>query len=509
MTRAEPVSKSALDLGAFARALEAALGAGSVRVIGDASVAVRGLSQDSRRVEPGTVFAARSGGRADGHAFIPRAIERGASAVLFERGRPLPDVATPMVEVSDVRRAIAHGAEIAFGLPSHRLGVAGITGTNGKTTVAWLLERTLEAVGVRCARLGTLGYSFEGDVVDSPLTTPEADVVAYYSARARDAGASHLAMEVSSHALSLDRAEAIRFAVAVFTNLTQDHLDYHHTMDEYGRAKLRLFTDLNPGASVINVDDAFGARIAGVARGRVIRVGRAAAADVRVERAEPSERGIRARLRTPSGVIELASPLVGEHNLENLVVVLGIVEAFGLDLARAAAALEGISAAPGRLERCDGEGDDVLVLVDYAHTPDALTRALAAVRALAPKELWCVFGCGGDRDPGKRPRMGAAAGAGADRAVVTNDNPRSEDPRAIAAAIEDGLRLHSTPWIVELDRAMAIERAILDAPPGAAVLLAGKGHEPYQIIGAVRRDFDDRVEARRALALRRSRTGVR
>jgi UDP-N-acetylmuramoyl-L-alanyl-D-glutamate--2,6-diaminopimelate ligase len=314
-------------------------------------------------------------------------------------------------------------------------------------------------------------------------------------------------MEASSHALVQTRVEALSFAVAAFTNLTQDHLDFHGSMDAYAAAKLRLFTELAPRASVVNVDDAFGETIAKRAAGRVLTVSQHPGADVHARSVSFGPRGISARVVLPSGEVELETRLVGAHNLDNLLLALAIVEALGLDPAPAARGFALAAQVPGRLERCDAPEDDVLVLVDYAHTPDALERALAAARPLTTGTLVCVFGCGGDRDAGKRPKMGDAVGRGADRAIVTNDNPRSEDPRAIADAIVAGLAPHAIPHEVELDRALAIERAIAGASPGDVVLIAGKGHEPYQIVGTERRAFDDRTEARGALARRRERLG--
>ncbi len=495
-------SDTGIPLAELARELDAV----GARVVGDRDARVVDVRQDSRKVRRGDLFAARTGGRTNGVEHARDAVARGAVAIMVERGA-LPAVPVPIVEVADIRRAIGLAAESLHGHPSRAIGVVGITGTNGKTTTSLLVQAAVDGAGGACARLGTLGYALGSDRVDSPLTTPEADEISRYAARARDHGASHLVMEVSSHALEQARADALDFAVAAFTNLTQDHLDYHGTMERYAAAKTRLFTGLSPRASVINVDDPAGERIAAVARGRTIRVGRRAGADIHPLEHTLDARGIHARIASPAGEVELASRLVGEHNLDNLLLVLGIVVALDLDVTRAAAALAHAPAVPGRLERCDVPVDDVVVLVDYAHTPDALSRALAAVRGLTTGQVICVFGCGGDRDPLKRPKMGDAVGRGADRAIVTNDNPRSEEPAVIAAAIEPGVAAHGIPYEIELDRAAAIERAIAAARPGDVVLVAGKGHEPYQIIGAERRSFDDRVEARRALALRRERAG--
>ena len=474
-------------------------------VQGDTAVGVGDVRQDSREVRPGDLFVARSGQRTSGADFAVDAVRRGAAAVMAERAIPLPALSVPVVLVDDVRLALALAAEIVHGWPSQRVDVVGITGTNGKTTTASLVRMALAGVGVRAASLGTLGFEFGSTFVDSSLTTPEADQITRHVACARDAGASHLVMEVSSHALSQSRVDALTFAVAAFSNLTQDHLDYHATMEDYAANKARLFLELEPRVSVINVDDPFGARLANRVTGRVLRVSREGRGDVRAIHSRIDAQGIQSTVVLPSGEAELHSRLVGEHNLDNLLLALAIVEALGLDVRGAAQALSGAPAIPGRLERCDGPDDDILVLVDYAHTPDALRRALRAVRGLTSRSVICVFGCGGDRDPLKRPKMGLAVAEAATHAIVSNDNPRTEDPASIAAQIEPGLRAGGLPYEVELDRSAAIQRAILGASSGDVVLIAGKGHEPYQIIGTERRAFDDRVEARRALRLRRER----
>jgi UDP-N-acetylmuramoyl-L-alanyl-D-glutamate--2,6-diaminopimelate ligase len=465
------------------------------------------LQQDSRRIEPGHVFAVRAGARTNGARFIEQATQRGAIAVLAERGSELSG-SLPVITVSDIRLGIALAAEALHGFPSRAIDVAGITGTNGKTTSAWLTATAIRGAGGRAARLGTLGFAFGNELLDASLTTPQADEISRYAARVRDGGGTHLVMEVSSHALAQARVDALEFKVAAFTNLTQDHLDYHGSMEDYAAAKQRLFTELGPEVAVVNVDDPFGERLVSrTGASRVWRVSKQKPADVRLVEAELGARGISARVELPSGVVRLESRLVGEHNLDNLLIALAIVAAMDLDPEPAARALSSISGVPGRLERCDVPADDVTVLVDYAHTPDALERALQAARSLTQGCVACVFGCGGDRDPLKRPLMGDAVGRLADRAIVTNDNPRSERPEDIAAAVERGLRAHATRYSIELDRKQAIQSAVEEADPGDVVLIAGKGHEPYQIIGAETQRFDDRVEARRALALRRQRLG--
>ena len=476
-------------------------------VHGSRGVRVSGVRQDSRRVEAGDLFCARAGKAARGADFVGEALARGARALLVEQGAALAASGVPVIEVSDARRALGLAAEFVYGRPSRALELVGITGTNGKTTTSLLVEHALAALGQRPARLGTLGFAFGVEADPGALTTPEADDVSRYLAEVVRRGGTHFVMEVSSHALSLARVDALSFRVAAFSNLSQDHLDFYASMAEYGAAKARLFEALEPRASVLNIDDPFGAALAERARGVVLTTGRAAGARLRALEAEVDDRGVRARIATPAGEVTLASRLIGAHNLENLLLALGILHALGFEAQAAASALGSAPGAPGRLERCDEDGDDIRVLVDYAHTPDALERVLVALERITPGEVVCVFGCGGDRDPDKRPKMGSAVARGAGRAILTSDNPRSEEPQAIAAQVEAGLRGGKARYEVELDRARAIELAVLSARPGDSVLLAGKGHETYQIVGSERRPFDDRVEARRALALRRGRSG--
>jgi UDP-N-acetylmuramoyl-L-alanyl-D-glutamate--2,6-diaminopimelate ligase len=474
---------------------------------GDGRVAVRGVRQDSRAVRAGDLFCARTGGRVDGASFATAAVENGAVAVLAERGVALPALGVPVLLVTDARRAIGAAAELVYGYPSRALALVGITGTNGKTTTTLLVDHALRALGARAGRLGTLGFAF-GEEAEGTLTTPEADDISRALRSVVNRGGTHFVMEVSSHALSLARADALRFRVAAFTNLTQDHLDFYASMREYGAAKARLFTELSPAQAVINGDDTFGAELAAGFPGAIV-TGRSEAATLRVLEATLDARGVSARLRTPSGrEVPLRSRLIGEHNLENLSTALGVLLALGFTPEASVRALEGAPSAPGRLERCETEGDDIAVLVDYAHTPDALERVLAALRRVSSGELVCVFGCGGDRDPKKRPKMGSAAARGADRVILTSDNPRTEDPRSIAQHVLPGLAEGTAVATTELDRKRAIECAIQSARPGAVVLIAGKGHETYQIIGTEKLPFDDRVVARQALAARRGSGGA-
>jgi UDP-N-acetylmuramoyl-L-alanyl-D-glutamate--2,6-diaminopimelate ligase len=480
------------------------------RVIGDGELRVTGVRQDSRRVEAGELFVARQGQKTSGAAHALEAAAKGASALLVERGEPLPATRLPVLEVTNVKRGLALAAEAVYGFPSRAVDVVGVTGTNGKTTSTFLIEQGLVGAGAKPARLGTLGFAMAGQGLGGSLTTPEADEVSRMLRQVRLAGGSHLVMEVSSIALVQERVSGLRFRAAAFTNLTQDHLDFHGSLEAYAEAKAELFTRLGPAASIIHVGDAFGRELAGRVGAGLLTVARQAPADVFASAAQLSALGIHASLVTPRGACELESTLIGEHNLENLLVALGVLLSLGIEPALAAAALSRTPQVPGRLERVGGAADDVTVLVDYAHTPDALARVLAALRsqwdgAAGAGRIVCVFGCGGDRDPSKRAPMGEAAGRGADVCYVTSDNPRSEDPMAIIDAVLPGLRAASARHVVEPDRASAIERAVLTAAPGDVVLIAGKGHEDYQIIGAEKRHFDDREEAERALQTRRGR----
>lgn len=477
------------------------------RVIGDASTRVRHLYQDSRAVETGSIFAVRRGEKQDGRAFVPAALAQGATAVLTDDEGLARSLSVPALIVPDAREAIGPAALAVYGRPFDNLDVVGITGTNGKTTTSRLLGAALSSLGARPAVLGTLGCLFAGESLPGTHTTPEADALVRLAAALVARGASHLVMEVSSHALSLSRVDMLRFRAAGFTNLTQDHLDFHGSMQAYGEAKARLFVGEPIAAkdAVINVKDPFGAQLAERAAGRVWRVSPMGEADAAVFGSDVrfDVQGMHLAVHTPGGLWPMRSPMVGTHNLENLMVALGLCLALGADARQAIEALGDAPSVPGRLERCNAEGDDVLVVVDYAHTPDALSRVLAALRPLSEGKLWCVFGCGGDRDPTKRGPMGEAAARGADALIVTNDNPRTEQPEAIAAAVVEGVERAGARCQVVLDRAAAIELAVRSAAPGDTVLLAGKGHEPYQIIGGVTRAFDDRVEAREALARRR------
>ncbi len=482
-------------------------------VLGDGAVRVCGVRHDSRAVQPGELFVARKGNTVDGARFVGDALARGAAAVMAAPGSvDAGRVHVPLILVEEPSTALAYAASTVYGDPSRSLDVVGVTGTNGKTTTTHLVRAAIDGALRRpsCGLMGTTGYSFADWAFAAQHTTPESDEIARVMATIRDRGATHLAMEVSSHALQLERVRAVRFRVAALTNVTQDHLDFHGSMRAYADAKASLFLEYAPMSAVLNVDDPLGRDLAARLNGGVVRVSAriGAQADVvpRVARVDAS--GIKTTVRTPRGDLTIASRLMGTHNLENLLLALGVAHALELDIEAAANALSAEPAPPGRLERCDVTGDDVTVLVDYAHTPDALKRVLEAVRVIATGRVWCVFGCGGARDATKRAPMGEVVGRGADVAVVTNDNPRTEDPISIAQAVAAGVRNAGIAPVVELDRRRAIQFAVRSATSGDVVLVAGKGHEDYQVVGDVKHPFDDRIEAREALRARRHARGV-
>jgi len=473
------------------------------RVIGDTSVAVGAVRDDSRLVEPGDLYVAVRGLRADGHSFVASAIERGAVAVVVERELP---VAVPQVIVTDGATALGHLIGRALGDPSKAMTLIGITGTNGKTTTTYLVESMLASAGARPGVIGTVEYrcgGYNGSQAlkfDASYTTPTPQILHETFAALRDAGCSHVVMEASSIALAAARLAGVTFQVAAFSNLTQDHLDVHGSMVAYRDAKRLLFSDHLDGTAVVNIDDPEGEGMASMARARVVRVSAAGApADVRVTSHDSTVRGIHAELATPRGPLAVeARPLIGHYNVANLALAIGIAEALDLPRAAIARGIAALPGVPGRVERVENAAD-LDIFVDYAHTPDALHNVLSALRPLTRRRLICVFGCGGDRDPTKRPRMGAEVCALADLAVVTSDNPRTEDPGAIIDQILVGV---PRPFAVDVDRARAIRAAISAAVPGDVVVIAGKGHEDYQILGTTKHHFDDREQAALAVSQR-------
>lgn len=510
IARAAGVPENGIKLSELMRELR-----GGCTLRGDGEVRVFGLHHDSRKVAVGDLFVARTGEKVAGSAFVAQARERGAAAVLIGRSEAdkLEGETLPLVLADDVADAFAYAAAAIHSHPSFTLDVVGITGTNGKTTTTHLVRDAIDAAegASKCGLIGTVGHLYGDLVVSAEHTTPEADELARVMAEMRARGATYVAMEVSSIALDLGRVRAVRFRTAAITNFTQDHLDFHGSMSAYAAAKKKLFRECAPGSIVANVSDSLGIAIADDARAPLVRVSAVIGqrADVVPTELRIDAAGIGVTFATPKGAVRVESRMFGSHNVENMAVALGVVVALDLDVHKAAVGLSSASGPPGRLERCDSEGDDVTVLVDYAHTPDALVRALQSVRAICTGRVLCVFGCGGDRDTTKRRPMGEAVAKNADVAILTNDNPRTEDPEKIATEVIGGLEAGGmqrgpTGFTVELDRARAIRLAIEIARPGDTLLIAGKGHETYQIVGVERRVFDDRVEARDALVMRRA-----
>jgi UDP-N-acetylmuramoyl-L-alanyl-D-glutamate--2,6-diaminopimelate ligase len=461
-----------------------------------AELEITGLAYDNRAVQPGDLFFCVPGFTRDGHEFAPDAIARGAAALVVER--PL-NLGIPEIEVPSVRAAMAPAAAAFYGDPTAHLTTVGVTGTNGKTTTAFLVRALLEADKRQTGLLGTVTSVVGGEERPVERTTPEAIDLQRTFREMLDVGDVACAMEVSSHALDLHRADAIHFAVAMFTNLTQDHLDFHGTMEEYFQAKRRLFTDGQPRHAVINVDDPYGERLAKETRNAItFAVNREAtyrASDVATDLT-----GSRFTVTGPDGVIHLKSPLPGLFNVYNVIGALAAVSALGVSAETARAAIETAGHVPGRFQPVDA-GQDFAVLVDYAHTPDSLENVLRAARGLVDGagkgQVHVVFGCGGDRDRGKRPLMGAIASRLADRVIVTSDNPRSERPEAIIEEILTGAAPHTEH---DADRRAAIDRAIAGARPGDVVVIAGKGHEQGQEFEGGRKiPFDDVTVAREAL----------
>jgi len=486
----------------------------------DPETPVGSLHYGSREVVPGGIFFAIPGFSVDGHAYIDDACRRGARAVVAEK-RLEPGV--PVLQVADSRAALALAAAAFYGRPSEALTVIGLTGTNGKTTVSYLVENILKQAGLSAGVIGTVNYRYGDQVTAAARTTPESLDLQRILSEMQRQGVTHVVMEVASHGLDLHRVDACHFDVAAFTNLTQDHLDFHGDMERYWTSKKSLFTrHLYQGAkasrarAVINREDPHGRKLAAELAGErlVTTFGRTAESDIWPEVKRNDLTGLEAVLHTPRGAIAMTSPLVGAHNLENILAATGCGLALELPLEAIRSGIGATRAVPGRLEPIP-DPDGRFVYVDYAHTPDALENVLRALNALRQRRLICVFGCGGDRDRRKRPLMGEIAARLSDLAVVTSDNPRTEDPLAIINDALDGVR-RAAPQvltaqevrngfappghIVVPDRRKAIALAIRAAQPGDTILIAGKGHETYQIIGRTTIPFDDREEARRVLA---------
>ena len=472
----------------------------------------------AQEVTAGSLFVAVKGFTADGHDFIPQAVTRGAAAILCERAVP---ASVAMVTVEDARQALAEVAAKFYGHPSRKMTVIGITGTNGKTTTSYLIEGLLTAAGHTPGVIGTINYRYGGKIFDNPVTTPESLDLQCIMADMLASGVSHVVLEVSSHALDLHRVHGCKFDIAVFTNFSQDHLDYHKDMAHYWGCKCKLFTRLLPRfaspihkRAVINTADPRGRELTGRINSPYLGYGTAADSDVRAIAPRFGPDGTKTLIDTPAGQVNIQSSLVGLHNLENILGAVGVGVALDIAPATIAAGIQALKNVPGRLELLpDPSGR--FVYVDYAHTPDALESVLSTLREVTAGRIVCVFGCGGDRDRTKRPKMGAIAARLSDLTVVTSDNPRSESPRKIIEEIVAGARavdqsrfiepeakaaFQGTGCVVVPDRRQAIVAAITGSRPGDSILIAGKGHEPYQVVGDAKMPFDDRREAKHALA---------
>lgn len=466
-----------------------------------AHIPVRGVVTDSRRVEFGDVFFARPGLRLDGRHFISEAIERGAAAVVAAGRLDMEQCAIPVVSVSDFDRALGDAASRFFGHPSRALRLVGVTGTNGKTTIAHLLGHALaafETTGV----IGTLGAGLIGDVNETGHTTPEVVETQRLLREYVDKTAKFAVMEVSSHGIAQGRIEGLTFHTAIFTNLTRDHLDYHGDMRSYAAEKAKLFAHADLQYGVFNADDVYSTAMKAKANGRALwyRLGGRPEDDVLCGALAGSEgEGITLEIDGPYGKAQLNSPLIGRFNAYNLLASVAALLTLDISLDDACLALGQVKPAPGRMQWLGGQ-DEPVVVVDYCHTPDSLRSALSALRPVTARALWCVFGCGGDRDPGKRPEMGAIAVAGSDCAVLTDDNPRSEASQDIIDDVLEGIEDEKDVLVLP-DRGAAIEHAIKNAVVGDVILIAGKGHETYQERDGVRHPFSDVAAARNALSL--------
>ena len=475
------------------------LAAGGIRVAGPVpDIRVKQVTDDSRVVQAGALFIAVKGTKADGHRFVDQAVKQGAAAVMAEEDLAVPAPAVKL-QVKATQPVLGPLAHAFFGAPSKELKVIGITGTNGKTTVAWLTQHLLQSAGMPCGLIGTICHRVGNSERSSGNTTPGVIALQQMLAEMKAEGVKACAMEVSSHALDQHRTDGIRWAAGVFTNLSPEHLDYHRTLERYLQAKLRLFEALSPhAAAVINRESPVWEKIRAATKARTITYGFHPPADFVAERIRCSMQGTACRLQTPEGNFSVEWNLVGRHNIENLLAALGAVSGLGIPLKQVMPAVAQFAGVPGRLERIEA-GQPFPVFVDYAHTDGALRSVLEQLRAVTEKKILLVFGCGGDRDRTKRPRMGRAAAELSHRVIITSDNPRSEEPAAIAGEAAAGIPKSFKQWEILLDRREAIRKALESADENWLVLIAGKGHETGQIFKDRVVPFDDRQVAREIL----------
>ena len=482
---------------------------GQVRILdryGNLDVSVNAITDDSRAVSTHSLFVAVKGERVDGHEFIPAAMRGGMVALVSQQ--PVREVSVPSIHVDDSRKALGLLGSRFYGDPSSHIRMIGVTGTNGKTTTTYVCKALLEALGHPVGLIGTVAYQIGAETIPASHTTPGALELQKLLARMSEGQLDSVVMEVSSHALAMDRTAGCEYDVAVFTNLTQDHLDYHRTMEEYFQAKLRLFTGLGHGKktrqrAIVNMDDPRGVYVRAACRVPVWGYAINASADLMAENVRLSMNGSTFSAATPAGTFTVESRLVGEHNVYNLLGAIGVALHAGATCDQVREAVARVSNVPGRFERVSA-GQDFTVVVDYAHTEDALVRLLTAARTLKTQRIITLFGCGGDRDRGKRPKMGRAAVEFSDVVILTSDNPRTEDPQAILREVESGVleALQCRPSVqyhMVADRREAIRTAVRLAQPGDILLIAGKGHEDYQIVGTKKMHFDDREVAREAI----------
>ena len=467
---------------------------------------VRRLTADSRQVTPKTLFVALRGVHADGHHFLGDALDRGATVLVVEEfpvalQERVQQAGCTVVQVPNSRQAFGLLASAYYGHPGRHLRLIGITGTNGKTTTSYIIESILQAAGKAVGVIGTVSYRIGTATLPASHTTPDALELHHLLAQMVEANLGYAVMEVSSHALDQERVWGCRFEAAVFTNLSRDHYDYHGTIEAYFAAKARLFQDLPAVWHVLNLDDVYGQRLLDMSRARLLTYGLEGEATCKPSAVHHGLDGIRFTLSTTKGQLEITSPLVGRHNVYNLLAGIAVAIALDIDAGAITQGIAQLQRIPGRLERVDG-GQDFAVFVDYAHTPDALEQVLQLVRAETTGRLITVFGCGGDRDPGKRPLMGQVATRLSDYTIITSDNPRTEDPQRIIDEIITGVQ-SAADYVALPDRQEAIAHAIAMAQPWDTVVIAGKGHEDYQILGQTRRHFDDCEVAQAALERRR------
>jgi UDP-N-acetylmuramoyl-L-alanyl-D-glutamate--2,6-diaminopimelate ligase len=482
----------------------------SLTVVGRLDQEITGITYDSRRVMPGHIFVAMRGERTDGHRFVEAAIDRGAAAIVLERDTSFNPRAT-RIKVSDARRSMARASAQFYHHPSQNLKVVGITGTNGKTTTAFMVRAIMEAAGIPCGLLGTVQYQIGQRVIPAERTTPESVEIQEMMSEMLRVGCGGVSMEVSSHALDQSRVAEVDFDVALFTNLSQDHLDYHGTMEDYFESKVRLFSALGTvrkaGRAVVNADDAYGRELIERLGGdhAVVSYGVSSAAIIRAEDVCVSAEGSSFAVHTPRGSISVSLPLIGRYNVSNALAAIGASYALGIDLPTAESALAQFRAVPGRIEKLDIP-ENFKIFVDYAHTAEALRNVLSTLAELTRGRVIVVFGCGGDRDQGKRKPMGQVACELADYSILTTDNPRTEDPREILKQVEESFTSTGCGrYQVLEDRREAIERALDIARPGDTVLIAGKGHETYQEFADTVVPFSDRQVVEEYFSLSRTR----